>query len=200
MANSLTGRNNTQACPDDSECMLSCTSPDLPSNQCITYNQYFVDGTSCGAGGHCSNGSCQGSSTIKEIGKWIDSHKAIFIPIVSVVGLLILIALISCISSSIRRRSRSKRVSNQPPPQMAGWQSSTPYGGLPQQRQQQQQQQWNGQQTSWNQQPHTESSGALFPEQHQHQQGGYYDPPPYPPPPAATADGRWENNRPMRYM
>lgn len=200
MANSLTGRNNTQACPD-TQCMLACTSPDLPSNQCVTYNQYFVDGTNCGAGGHCSNGNCQGSSTIKEVGQWIDNHKAIFIPIVSVVGLLVVIAILSCITSSIRRRMYKRRMKKkQAQPQMNNSWSSSPYSG--EQPQQEQQQQRGGQQRPWNQQQHTESSGALF-NDHQPppQQSGFYDPPPmYPPPPAANPDGRWGNQRTMRYM
>lgn len=191
MANSLTGRNNTKACPD-TECTLACTSPDLPSNQCVTYNQYFVDGTSCGAGGHCSSGSCQGSSTLKEIGQWIDNHKAIFIPIVSVVGLLVVIAIISCISSSIRRRMFRRRAKKQARPEMNNWPATS-----------QAQQQWRGgsnnnQPRPWNQQQPTESSGALFPDPNNHppQQSGFYDPPPYPPPPA-----NWGNQgRTMRYM
>ncbi|KAK8923141.1 hypothetical protein H634G_03453 [Metarhizium anisopliae BRIP 53293] len=192
MANSLTGRNNTKACPE-TECMLACTSPDLPSNQCVTYNQFFVDGTSCGAGGHCSSGKCEGSSTLKEIGQWIDNHKAIFIPIVSVVGLLIIIAIISCITGSIRRRMHKRRVRKQAVPGMnsSSWPPSSFSG----------QQQWGGPRP-WNGPRQTESSGALFPpeQQHQQQQSGFYDPPPYPPPPAANADGRWGNQRSLRYM
>ncbi|KZZ98669.1 ADAM protease ADM-B [Moelleriella libera RCEF 2490] len=109
MANRLTGRNNTRACPD-ADCMLACTSPDLPSNVCMTYNQFFVDGTTCGGGGRCANGRCEGSSTIKEIGQWIDSHKAIFIPIVAVIGFLVLLAIVSCITSAVQRRMRRRRL------------------------------------------------------------------------------------------
>ncbi|KHO01999.1 ADAM protease ADM-B [Metarhizium album ARSEF 1941] len=195
MANSLTGRNNTKACPE-TECMLACTSPDLPSNQCITYNQFFVDGTSCGAGGHCLNGNCQGSSTLKEIGQWIDRHKAIFIPVVCVVGLLIVIVIASCTTSSIRRCVMKRRTGRpQAAPGMNGWPSSS-YG---------EQQQWGGVRGGWNGPRPTESSGALFPSgpqhQHQQQQSGFYDAPPYPPAPAAAnADGRWRNQGGMRYM
>ncbi|OAA43833.1 ADAM protease ADM-B [Metarhizium rileyi] len=205
MANSLTGRNNTKACPD-TQCMLACTSPDLPPNRCVSYNQYFVDGTSCGAGGHCYSGRCQGSSTLKEIGDWIDGHKSIFIPIVAVVGLLILIAVGSCVSGSIRRRMARRRMKKQTAaPAMSSWPSSS----------QAARQQWLG--PRW-----TESSGALVrgpqhhqqqngffdpppfspPNQHQQQQqqqqqqhGGFFDPPPYPPP-AANANGGWTT----RYM
>ncbi|KAK2589987.1 hypothetical protein QQS21_012329 [Conoideocrella luteorostrata] len=192
MANSLSGRNNTKACPD-TECLLACTSPDLPSNQCVTYNQYFVDGTNCGAGGHCSGGSCQGSSTAKEIGQWIENHKTIFIPIVVVVGSLILIAIISCISSSIRRRIRRSKMKKKP--EMNSWPSSSnsgqTWGGPPPQQYQQYQQY----QRQWNQQPQYADNNQPRPNDH----GFYQQPPMYPPPPAANGDGRWGNQRSMRY-
>ncbi|KAG5982923.1 hypothetical protein E4U55_001123 [Claviceps digitariae] len=211
MANSLTGRNNTKACPD-TECMLACTSPDLGPNQCMSYNQYFVDGTSCGGGGFCTNGSCEGSSTAKEIGQWIDNHKAIFIPIVVVVGVLVLIAITSCISSSIRRSIRGRRVqkSHQNLDMSGGgggggWPSapapvsaSQPWGGAQ-----------SYHQGSWNQQQQQQQqpSGTFYPEQQRQDHQGFYpqqqqqQPPPsmYPPPPAATADGRWQNQRSARY-
>ena len=188
MANSLTGRNNTKACPD-SVCMLACTSPDLPSNQCVTYNQNFVDGTSCGAGGHCVNGQCEGSSTAKEIGQWIQDHKPIFIPIAVVVGLVILAGLFSCVKSCVRRRRGATRVKKQP--SMNSWPSSSFSGRqgqwTGQQPPMQQQQQWNGPPQ------YPEASGALFDDSHQHQ-GVYGQPPAYPPPPIAN------RGRSARYM
>ncbi|GAB0138633.1 hypothetical protein EsDP_00006859 [Epichloe bromicola] len=196
LANSLTGRNNTKACAD-TECMLACTSPELSSNQCMTYNQFFVDGTNCGAGGHCSNGSCEGSSTLKEIEAWIENHKTVFIPVVVVLGSLILIAIISCISSSIRRSMRKRKVRKMPE-MSSSWPPSSSSSGQP----------WHGghaqQQRPWNQQqPHyTESSGALYPDHHQQSSRGFHEQPPFyppPPPPAANGDGRWGNQRSMRY-
>ncbi|PNY26998.1 Disintegrin and metalloproteinase domain-containing protein B [Tolypocladium capitatum] len=144
MANSLTGANNTTACPDGG-CVLACQSPEMSPGQCVAYNQNFLDGTNCGAGGKCSNGSCQGTSTLKEIGKWIQDHKSIFIPVVSIVGGLILIAIMSCIVSSIRRRMRRRKLPKGP--EMNSWSSYNVQGG--------QQGQWN-QQRQW-----TESSGAI---------------------------------------
>ncbi|KAG6002834.1 hypothetical protein E4U21_002749 [Claviceps maximensis] len=190
MANSLTGRNNTKACPD-TDCMLACTSPDLPMNSCMSYNQFFVDGTSCGAGGHCTNGICEDSSTVKEIGQWIDNHKAIFIPIVVVVGGLVLIAIASCISSSIRRSIRGRQVQkSQQNLDMSGGGGggAQAWGGA----QQYQQGSWNQQQQQ--QQPHAMPSGAFYSEQQGQQQ-----PSMYPPPPAVTADGRWQHQRSARY-
>ncbi|GJN74318.1 disintegrin-like metalloprotease [Purpureocillium lilacinum] len=183
MASSLSGMNNTSACPD-SGCLLACTSPEMGPNQCVTYNQNFLDGTDCGAGGKCSNGACKGASTAKEIGDWIQNHKSIFIPVVSVVGGLILIAILSCIVSAIRKRSYRRK---QPtPPEMSNWPSSYNRGGPPNRGPQQ----WN-QNQQW-----AQSSGALQGGQGPPQ--GYY---PYPPPPPPTNDGeRWLNRqRSMRY-
>ncbi|KAG6016733.1 hypothetical protein E4U43_003211 [Claviceps pusilla] len=188
MANSLTGRNNTKACPD-TDCMLACTSPDLLLNQCISYNQFFVDGTSCGAGGRCANGFCEGSSTTREIGQWIDSHKTVFIPIVVVVGVLVLVALVSCISSSIRRGLRARRVqkSQQQIPSMSGgsggaWPSSSSSSPP-----------WGGHQP-YQQDPHGQDSHGQDPHGFYQQQQ-----PMYPPPPAATTDTHWQSQRSARY-
>ncbi|KAG6256070.1 hypothetical protein E4U24_006154 [Claviceps purpurea] len=178
MANSLTGRNNTKACPE-TDCMLACTSPDLGPNQCMSYNQNFVDGTSCGGGGHCTNGACEGSSTVKEIGQWIDNHKAIFIPIVVVVGCLVLFALLSCLVSSIRRSLHRRRIQRKPQnpdvssDSFGSGGSRQPWGGAP---------------------PYQQGPGTGGPWMQQQQQQ-----PIYPPPPAATADGRWGNQRSVRY-
>ncbi|KYK55717.1 hypothetical protein DCS_07681 [Drechmeria coniospora] len=171
MSNSLWGVDNTNACPDEGGCLLTCTSPDLTSGQCVVYNQYFLDGTSCGGGGLCMGGSCEGSSTIKEIGLWIERHKPIFIPVVCIVGGLLLVAIVSCIVSSVRKRSRRRRLPKQQPspPDMSTWPSrNVPDAGGPAP--------WN-QQQSW-----PLSSGAMA------NPGGNYPPPPeasnypYPPP------------------
>ncbi|GAO14219.1 hypothetical protein UVI_02001480 [Ustilaginoidea virens] len=116
MASSLTGRNNTQACPDASDCSLSCSWPGLPPNQCVRYNQNFADGTGCGAGGRCAAGQCQGSSTWQEIGQWIANHKAIFIPVAVVAGCLVAVALASCACGLARRCARRRRRRRSPTP------------------------------------------------------------------------------------
>lgn len=183
MANSLNGHNNTKAC-QTSDCLLACTSPDLGPNQCMTYNQYFVDGTSCGGGGKCSAGECKGTSTAKEIENWIQNNKAIFIPIVSVVGLLVLLGLISCISSSIKRRMRRRKAAKKPG--MNGWPSSSP----DQNNQWSNQPMWEGaapppipqQQRLRNQDGQWSQSPGVY-----DQQEGYQYP--YPPPPSANRRG-----------
>ncbi|OAQ61307.1 disintegrin-like metalloprotease [Purpureocillium lilacinum] len=179
MASSYSGRSNTSACPE-SGCLLACTSPEMGPDQCVTYNQNFLDGTDCGAGGKCSNGSCRGASTAKEIGDWIQNHKAMFISVVSVVGGLILIAILSCIVSAIRKCSHHGK---QPkPPKMSNWPSYN--AGGPNCRAQQ----WN-QNQQW-----TQSSSAL--------QGGQGPPQSFYsyPPPLAIDRERWLNRqRSMRY-
>lgn len=51
---SYTQGNDTYAC-DNSNCMLSCASPEFGRNTCYGLQQNFLDGTPCVGGGHCSN-------------------------------------------------------------------------------------------------------------------------------------------------
>lgn len=107
LAGSLESNNATSACGRYDGCAVTCNSPDFGgSGSCATYNQNFVDGTPCGAGGRCSNGDCEGSSTSKQISKWIREHLEIVIPVACVVGILVLLAVGGCIVSCIRRRRR----------------------------------------------------------------------------------------------
>ncbi|KAM0516736.1 hypothetical protein ACHAPE_005370 [Trichoderma viride] len=120
-----TSANNssTTACPDtQNSCTVSCTSGDsaFGQRQCLLYGQNFIDGTPCGAGGHCSNGTCTGSSTSKEIQQWITGHKEIVIPIAVVVGILVIVIIASIILSCWRRIKRRRAVPKT---------SSTPVGG-----------------------------------------------------------------------
>ncbi|KAI5462293.1 Metallo-peptidase family M12-domain-containing protein [Mariannaea sp. PMI_226] len=100
-----TSISSTAAC-GDSSCLMTCQAPDYGYGSCVELNQNFLDGTSCGGGGHCSNGDCVGSSTSKEILNWFKRNKNIVIPVGAAIGALILIAICSCIVSSIRRRRR----------------------------------------------------------------------------------------------
>lgn len=186
--------NNTEACPnDDTMCRVACTAPDRGPNACVMYNQNFLDGTPCGSGGRCQDGNCEGSSTLNEIGNWFDRNMNIVIPVASVLGGLLLIAILACIWSSCRKKRRAaKRVpvpppQQQQPPQMSGWQSyQGHYGG---------------------------------PGQHGPQQNGVHNFQQPPPPPAAYGGrgtpgppgnhmyehnepeqfGRWNRTRSMRY-
>lgn len=106
---SRTAGNDTYACSSQG-CQLSCASPQFGPNMCLSMTQNFLDGTPCQGGGRCQNGVCQGASVANEIASWIADNKNIVIPIASVAGGLILIALISCCVSSFRRRARRRRL------------------------------------------------------------------------------------------
>ena len=200
MVNSFRGVNNTRACPT-SGCLLSCQSPDMAPGQCATYNQYFVDGTPCGAGGRCANGACEGRSTAREISEWIQNNKAIFIPIVSVVGGLVVVALLSCVFGAIRRRIRRRRLPRRKPaPETNSWPSSSysAVGPGPPQYwaggggQGQGHQQWARSSGAMAMAP--DDAHAHYYQQQQQQQQGVHDfsvSPPPPPPPTAGDGGRW---------
>jgi hypothetical protein len=51
---SYTQTNDTYAC-DNSNCMISCASPEFGANRCYGLQQNFLDGTGCTGGGKCSN-------------------------------------------------------------------------------------------------------------------------------------------------
>lgn len=105
---SLTANNDTQAC-GSSGCQISCQSPEFGDNVCYKLNQNFLDGTSCQGGGKCENGECTGASTTEEIKSWIDDNKDIVIPVACVVGLIVILAVASCILSFVRRVRRRRR-------------------------------------------------------------------------------------------
>ncbi|KAI1376049.1 zinc metalloprotease mde10 [Hypoxylon crocopeplum] len=109
LVGSLTNNSDTTAC-DSQSCLLRCASSRLGPNACYDMQQYFLDGTPCEGGGHCSNGQCQGSSFTDQVGSWINDNKNIFIPVVSVVGGLVLLGIFCCVWTSCRRRSRRRRI------------------------------------------------------------------------------------------
>ena len=51
---SYTSDNDTYAC-NSQDCTLSCASPSFGPGTCYSMQQNFLDGTSCGGGGSCSN-------------------------------------------------------------------------------------------------------------------------------------------------
>ncbi|KOS22893.1 Disintegrin and metalloproteinase domain-containing protein B [Escovopsis weberi] len=147
--------NATKSCPQTSgSCQLSCAvshSNAFGVGQCLVYGQNFIDGTPCGGGGHCLNGDCKGSSTVKEIKNWIDSHKHIVIPVAAVLGALLLLVIGSCLLNCCRRARNNRKpkyVPPVPPPGPSGWQPNAwrsvppptqPQHSPPPPRQQQQQ-------------------------------------------------------------
>jgi hypothetical protein len=121
---SYTQGNDTYAC-DNTNCQISCASPQFGSNVCYSMKQNFLDGTTCGGGGKCQNGVCQGSSVGGEILSWIDSNKTLVIALCSAIGGLILLSVLGCIWRCCRRRKQPKVV----PMAMAnGWASGPPRG------------------------------------------------------------------------
>ncbi|KAK3946353.1 Metallo-peptidase family M12-domain-containing protein [Diplogelasinospora grovesii] len=125
---SLTAGNDTTSCSQQG-CLLQCASPEFSS--CLQMPQYFLDGTPCQGGGKCSNGQCQGASVGNEVLAWIQDNKAIFIPVVAVVGTMLLLGLACCCWTSVSRRRRRRRRGGVPklptgPPQ--GWNNPTMTG------------------------------------------------------------------------
>lgn len=105
---SLTTDNDTESC-SSSGCQISCQSPSFGDNVCYKLNQNFLDGTPCQGGGKCNNGNCDGSNAGDEIKSWIEDNRNIVIPVASVIGLLILLGLSSCIWTMIRRKRAARR-------------------------------------------------------------------------------------------
>jgi hypothetical protein len=145
---SLGSSNNAANCDSYDQCRITCSAPEF-GNGCTAYNSNFLDGTPCGAAGRCNNGSCDGQSVWAQITNWIRDNLEIFIPVVSVVGILVLAAIGSCILSCFRRRRRTRVLKASPPnasssswpmygaqqapPQnpQAAWRSPNPYPGSP---------------------------------------------------------------------
>ncbi|KAK7403564.1 hypothetical protein QQX98_010657 [Neonectria punicea] len=111
---------STEAC-GNSGCLMTCQAPEYGYGTCVELNQNFLDGTSCGGGGRCSNGNCSGGSTSQEILDWFKRNKNVAIPVGAVIGGLILIAILSCCFSCIRRRSARRKAPK--PTEMSTWPS-----------------------------------------------------------------------------
>ncbi|KAI2634377.1 zinc metalloprotease mde10 [Hypomontagnella submonticulosa] len=109
LVGSVTNNTDTKAC-DSQTCLLRCASSSLGTNACYDMQQYFLDGTPCQGGGHCSNGQCQGSSFLDQAGSFFVDNKNVIIPVVSAVGGLIVLGILSCIITSCRRRSRRRKI------------------------------------------------------------------------------------------
>jgi len=101
--------NQTYAC-DDIGCSLSCASPAFGPGACYGLQQNLLDGTPCAGDGKCYNGNCKGATAGGKIRSWIDNNKAVVIGIAAGVGLLLLIILVSCCTSCIRRSKRNSKV------------------------------------------------------------------------------------------
>lgn len=124
------GSNDTYAC-DQSSCTLWCASSKLPSNECGSMQQNFLDGTPCNGDGHCNNGQCVGSSVGGEIKSWVDQHKPLVIGLAAGIGGLIILMILSYIVSACRRRRFQKKFPGPAAPggrQYPGYQGPPPSG------------------------------------------------------------------------
>lgn len=126
VAGGLTHNNHTKSCRGD--CLMQCESDSFMGGQCAFYNQYFLDGTSCSGGGRCEDGKCKGSSWWKQFTDWYDDNLKIAIPVTVVVGGLIVIALFSCVLTSIKKRVRRRRAPRPPADAPAAGPGWHPYG------------------------------------------------------------------------
>jgi hypothetical protein len=139
MISDSNNNDDIEACGGDT-CTLSCTAPSF-DGQCAVYNQNFLDGTSCGGGGRCQSGLCEGGSTWGRIMDWLRENKNIAIPVGVVLAVLLLLAIGSCVWSCIRRCRRPHRRIPKPTAEMTGaneppaqaWGRGQPYGTDPSQ-------------------------------------------------------------------
>jgi len=125
---SLSTNNDTDSCNSQS-CHLSCVSVEFDSNTYYNLQQNFRDGTPCQGDGRCGNGHCQGALVENETGSWISENRNIVISVTSVVGDLIVIAILSCCLSALCQGRRLKHVSTVPPVSIAqggGWGETHP--------------------------------------------------------------------------
>tara|TARA_R110002003_G_scaffold41_3_gene2830 strand:+ start:15573 stop:18047 length:2475 start_codon:yes stop_codon:yes gene_type:complete len=139
---SYTQGNDTYAC-DNSNCMLSCASPEFGRGVCYGLQQNFLDGTPCTAGGICQNvsdstqyiiflhdanslqGQCANGSVGREVKNWIDRHLGLVIGLAAGIGGLLLLCIFCCCWRSYRRRSKQKKYAKKfaagpPPPPYRG--------------------------------------------------------------------------------
>ncbi|KAI8099578.1 Metallo-peptidase family M12-domain-containing protein [Halteromyces radiatus] len=82
-------------------CQMSCADPHGFAS-CYIFTGYFLDGTPCGVGGACKQGSCSMENFGTNAKNWIDNHLQIVIPVAIVVGLLLLFCISRCIFSGTR--------------------------------------------------------------------------------------------------
>jgi len=134
---SYTQGNDTYAC-DNSNCQLSCASPEFGRGVCYGLQQNFLDGTSCTGGGTCQNGQCANGSVGKEIKSWIDRHLSLVIGLSAGIGGLIILLILCCCWSSYRRRSKQKKYAKKfagmappPPPASSSHRRGHRGGGSP---------------------------------------------------------------------
>ncbi|KAI1364294.1 zinc metalloprotease mde10 [Xylaria arbuscula] len=111
----LTNSQDLTAC-DGNTCLVRCKSSDSVPGVCEGIQQYFLDGTPCEGDGHCDNGTCKGASFSDKVARFFRDNKDIIIPVASVVGGLIVLAIAGCCCSRARRRTRRRRFAQKTQP------------------------------------------------------------------------------------
>lgn len=108
---------NIRTC-DDSSCQLNCIVSGQNNDSCQSRNQNMLDGTPCGSGSRCQNGSC---ATIPATGVrgWIDRNRTLFI-VICVVGGIFLLSLIVCLCCCLGRKHRVKKAREKQAVRMGG--------------------------------------------------------------------------------
>ncbi|KAI8911484.1 Metallo-peptidase family M12-domain-containing protein [Gorgonomyces haynaldii] len=114
------------ACPQFStSCTLNCQDS---RGQCYVLNGNFLDGTPCGGGGKCQQGSCQGSNFFLTAIEWIQLNPQIGYPTVAIVGLIILGCIWNCGKRCCKRKQEVRtqgRVASAP----TNWVDPSVYNG-----------------------------------------------------------------------
>ncbi|KAH9177006.1 Metallo-peptidase family M12-domain-containing protein [Lactarius sanguifluus] len=111
-----TSLNLQSACPNrnDRSCKVSCQDPTTP-NQCVQLDSLLIDGSPCGYGGTCLNGTCQSGSAFDTAKAWYVQNLQISIPITVAAALLVLAVLWGIIKLvGLRTRVCQSRVSRAP--------------------------------------------------------------------------------------
>jgi hypothetical protein len=111
--------NLTTACDarDDQSCYVTCKDPNV-ANQCTILQTVLIDGSPCGYGGHCYNGTCDPGSWQDRLAAMYTQNLQIAIPVtiaVAIVVGMIIYSIARCCFSACARGGRRK------PPKKQGW-------------------------------------------------------------------------------
>ncbi|BEI81307.1 hypothetical protein CcaverHIS002_0204670 [Cutaneotrichosporon cavernicola] len=106
--------NLTQACSarDDQSCYVTCKDPNV-ANQCTILQTVLIDGSPCGYGGHCYNGTCSPGSWQNRLASMYTQNLQIAIPVTIAVAIIVGMILYSiarcCCGAFTRSRSKPKK-------------------------------------------------------------------------------------------
>lgn len=86
--------NLTKACGNrgDKSCIVTCKDPTV-ANQCTILQTPLLDGSPCGYGGNCYNGTCASGAWNKVFESWYTQNLQISIPVTVAVALVVLVIL-----------------------------------------------------------------------------------------------------------